>query len=225
MDISPGTTAPPSTPAGMPVAAGQSDGQAVIASDFKTFLNMLTTQLQNQDPLDPVDADDFAMQLATFSGVEQQVLTNDLLTAMSGQLALTSMADMAGWVGEEVRVAAPAWFDGAPITVAPNPALAADRVELVVTDAEGTEVQRMEIPVSAEPVEWAGVDETGQPFPPGQYSFATVSYSEGEVLLSEMAEAYIEVTEVRAEGGDILLLFEGGAAAPASSVTGLRAAT
>ncbi|MGZ9812572.1 flagellar hook capping FlgD N-terminal domain-containing protein [Pseudoroseicyclus sp. H15] len=219
MDISPNSAAAPAR-----ATAAQSEGQAVITSDFNTFLTMLTVQLQNQDPLDPVDADDFAMQLATFSGVEQQVLTNDLLTAMSSQLALTSLADMAGWVGEEVRISAPAWFDGAPITLAPNPALAADAVELVVKDAEGREVQRLAIPVSAEPIEWAGVDENGQPFAPGVYSFSVISYSLGEILIAEQAEAYQRVDEVRAEGGEILLVFPGGSAAPASSVTGMRAA-
>ena len=49
--------------------------EAVISSDFETFLRMLTVQLENQDPLDPTDSADYAMQLATFSGVEQQVLS------------------------------------------------------------------------------------------------------------------------------------------------------
>lgn len=47
--------------------------------DFTTFLTMLATQIKNQDPLNPMDGADFAVQLATFSGVEQQVQTNMLL--------------------------------------------------------------------------------------------------------------------------------------------------
>ena len=43
---------------------------------FETFLKMLTTQIQNQDPLSPMQADQFADQLASFSMVEQQTLTN-----------------------------------------------------------------------------------------------------------------------------------------------------
>ena len=43
------------------------------------FLKLLTTQMQNQDPLNPIDSTDYAAQLATFSGVEQQVRTNSLL--------------------------------------------------------------------------------------------------------------------------------------------------
>jgi len=116
--------------------------QGVISSDFETFLKMLTAQMENQDPLDPMDSADYATQLATFSGVEQQVLTNDLLQVLSGQFAVSGMAQMASWVGKEARAPVAGYFDGAPITVAPNPASIADRVELVVRDADGTEVQR-----------------------------------------------------------------------------------
>jgi flagellar basal-body rod modification protein FlgD len=73
----------PATPA--PPAAPAPPGRA-ISSDFNTFLRMLTVQMQNQDPLDPIDSADFAVQLATFSGVEQQVRTNELLGQLSGLL-------------------------------------------------------------------------------------------------------------------------------------------
>ena len=56
----------------------------VIGSDFDTFLKLLTTQMKNQDPLNPIDSTDYATQLATFSGVEQQTRTNQLLESLSG---------------------------------------------------------------------------------------------------------------------------------------------
>ena len=43
---------------------------------------MLTTQIKNQDPLNPMEGTEFAVQLATFSGVEQQVQTNQLLARL-----------------------------------------------------------------------------------------------------------------------------------------------
>ena len=69
-----------------------------ISSDFDTFLRMLTVQVQNQDPLNPVDATDYATQLATFSGVEQQVLTNDLLTGLQDLLGGGSLQQMGGFM-------------------------------------------------------------------------------------------------------------------------------
>ena len=69
-----------------------------ISSDFQTFLRMLTTQMQNQNPLEPIEASDFAVQLATFSGVEQQVRTNDLLSQLTSRMGLSELAN---WVGRE----------------------------------------------------------------------------------------------------------------------------
>ena len=111
---------------------------------------------------------------------------------------------------------------GAPVTVAPNPGLIADRVEIVDRNASGTEVQRLDIPVSAEPVEWAGVGPDGQPFSPGLYTFSIVSYSGDDILISEQAEVYSTVTEVRSEGGQTILMLAGGVGVSAAAVTALR---
>src|ERR1017187_1131704 len=53
-----------------------------IASNFTTFLQLLTTQLQNQDPLSPMDTNQFTQQLVEFAGVEQQMKTNDTLSTL-----------------------------------------------------------------------------------------------------------------------------------------------
>ena len=136
-----------------------------ISSDFETFLKMLTVQMQNQDPLNPIESSDYAVQLATFSGVEQQVLTNDLLTSLGAQLSASGMADMASWVGMEARAVASAQFDGTnPVTLAPNPVAVADRAEVVVRDAWGTEVQRFEISVTDDTIEWDGTTGSGTPW-------------------------------------------------------------
>lgn len=201
---------------------GQAGSASVISSDFETFLKMLTAQMENQDPLNPMDSADYVVQLATFSSVEQQVLTNDLLQAMTLQLGSSGMAEMAAWVGKEARAAAPAYFDGSPVTVAPNPASIADTVELVVRNAAGEDVQTLTIPVSAEPVEWAGVSSDGTPFPQGLYTFEVRSIAGGEVLMQEQAEVYSTVQEVRAEGGETILMLEGGVAVSALSVSALR---
>ena len=95
--------------------------------------------MQNQDPLNPVDSSDYAVQLATFSGVEQQVLTNDLLRGLAAQNGTAGLAQMANWVGMEARAVGPAYFDGAPITIAPDPANFATSAQLVVKDANGAE--------------------------------------------------------------------------------------
>jgi flagellar basal-body rod modification protein FlgD len=193
-----------------------------ISADFNTFLRMLTVQLENQDPLNPVDSADYAVQLATFSGVEQQVLTNDLLKSLAGQIGLSGLAEMASWVGKEARVAGPAHFDGSPLTLTPYPAAQAERAEIVVRNADGIEVQRFDIPVSAEPIEWAGVGTLGAPLPAGRYSFDVVSYKDDEAILTEPAEVYAEITEVQVVDGQQMLILSGGVAVARGAVTGLR---
>jgi len=194
----------------------------MISSDFETFLRMLTTQMQNQDPLNPMESTDFAVQLATFSGVEQQVRTNDLLSAMNGQLGAMNMSDLAGWVGMEARAVTSAWFDNAPITLYPDPASGAQRTFVVVTDAQGAMVDRVEIPVSDQPVQWAGVTSGGASLPPGQYSFHLQSLSNDKIIGDEQIPVFSEVTEARAEGGQTILVLASGDEIPAADVGALR---
>ncbi len=196
--------------------------ETVISSDFETFLKMLTVQMENQDPLNPTDSSEYAQQLATFSGVEQAVLTNDLLSAMMVQMNTTGMAQMADWVGKEARAPAAGHFNGSPITIAPNPAATAETVELVVSDSEGNEVQRYDIPKSADPIEWAGTQSDGTSFPSGLYQFQVVSSANGEAILTETADIYARVHEVRSENGQSILVLKGGVSVLASDVSALR---
>lgn len=205
-----------------PTTADTQETAQALSSDFETFLKMLTAQARYQDPLEPIDSSEYAAQLAQFSMVEQQVKTNDSLASLFAQSSESNMASLAGLVGMDARALAPAYFNGTPITVSPNPAAISEQVYLVVHDAAGTEVQRQSVPVSAEPIEWAGVDSDGAPLPTGAYSFTIESVQNGEVILSEQAETYSEVTEAQVQNGQVILILEGGQAILSSSVTALR---
>src|SRR5665811_1396361 len=74
-----GTT--PLPPAGASGSLSSTTG-STLAGNFQTFLTLLTTQLQNQNPLDPLDTNQFTQQLVQFAGVEQQLKTNDQLTTL-----------------------------------------------------------------------------------------------------------------------------------------------
>ncbi|RPE64642.1 flagellar basal-body rod modification protein FlgD [Pacificibacter maritimus] len=217
------TAAQPTTYAQTSTAETQTEeSTSAITSDFETFLKMLTVQMQNQDPLNPVDSADYAIQLATFSGVEQQVQTNDLLKSLGTQMGVMGMAQIAGWVGMEARTQAPVHYDGAPITLAPNPSSSADRTFLVVQDATGTVVQTQEIPNTRDYYEWDGLDENGAPLPDGNYSFTLENFAYDEYLSTTTVEAFGYVTEARAEGTDTVLVMEGGAEVSADAISALR---
>ena len=207
----------PSTTTGAPQPTS-----AFASSDFQTFLTMLTTQMQNQDPMNPIDSADYAVQLATFSGVEQAVRTNQLLESLQSQFGLLGMAQLAGWVGQEARATAPVYVDGTPITLSPNPAAIADRAVLVVEDAQGRVVSREDIPVSTEPYEWAGTGPTGAPLPTGTYSLSLESYNGNDLLRTTPMEYYAPIMEARGGTGGTKLVLRGGIEVLATDVTALR---
>lgn len=198
---------------------------SVISSDFETFLVMLTAQMNNQDPLNPLDSQDFATQLATFSGVEQQVKTNDLLTSLGQQMGLSGLADMAGWVGMDARVAGPVQFDGNTVELYPSMPVFADTAQLVVTDSSGAEVQRLDIPLGTDPVRWSGgtrID--GSPIGSGTYAFSVEAFSNGERINAATPEHFARVTEVRSTASGAVVVLNGDLVQPATIVTGLREA-
>lgn len=203
-------------------ATAPDTGKSAISSDFETFLKMLSTQLQNQDPLNPVDSADYAVQLATFSSVEQQVLTNDLLQGIASRFSLSGFADYATWVGMEARSEGDVSFDGTPISVSPSPDPDADRTVMIVRNAEGSVVARVDIPISDQTFEWTGADGQGGTVPSGSYSLSLENQAGGEVLSETPMETYSRVREVRRENGAPVLILAGGIAVPADSVTALR---
>ena len=73
-----------------------------VSAAYDTFITLLTTQLQNQDPLDPTNTDTFTQELISLSGVEQQLQTNSTLSSMSTDLSAISQANGLGYVGKTV---------------------------------------------------------------------------------------------------------------------------
>lgn len=199
-----------------------SSSAKALSSDFETFLLMLTTQMENQDPLNPIESEDFAVQLATFSGVEQQVRTNDLLEQMASGFGGTGLAQLASWVGMDARVTAPVAFSGAPVDLAIAPAPGADAAELIVKDASGTEVAREGVPLDQDVIQWAGIGKNGSPLPAGSYTLELVSSSRGEVVATEAVPHYARINEARQGSNGVELVIEGGTLVPSDDITALR---
>lgn len=193
-----------------------------ISSDFNTFLKMLTTQLKNQDPLKPIDSADYAVQLATFSGVEQQVKTNQLLEGLASQFGVMGMSQLAAWVGQEARASGPVWMDGDAVTLAPEPKTGADRAVLVVRDAAGTMVAREDMLGNTNAYEWRGMDIEGNPLPTGKYSLSLESYSGDRLLGTGDVQAYSRIMEAKNGPLGTTLILEGGIAVAAKDITALR---
>lgn len=211
------------------LGAAQAQGQAAalapeedagaLSSDFDTFLQMLTAQLRNQDPLNPMESADFAVQLATFSGVEQQVLTNELLREGASAGGGASHAE---WIGLEALSAAPAAFDGAPLSLRFDAPGAAEAT-LMVTDAYGREVGRHAVDPSQGEVSWAGTDEFGEPLPDGRYGFSLLVPTADGTTEALPVATYARVVEVRPGADGTRIVLDGGGEVDAAEVTALRA--
>lgn len=91
-----------SAAAGSTSKADQS--QTSLAQDFDQFLTLLTTQLQYQDPLDPMDSSQFTEQLVSFTQVEQSITTNKNLEILINQTKNAAMSNAVGYLGTEVTI-------------------------------------------------------------------------------------------------------------------------
>lgn len=90
-----------------------SNNTASIANNFQTFLTLLTTQLQHQNPLEPLDTNQFTAQLVQFAGIEQQMRQNEQLASLIAIEKSAQSTQALVYVGNTVEVdGSKAKFDG-----------------------------------------------------------------------------------------------------------------
>lgn len=163
-------------------AAANSLASQQIAGNFQSFLTLLTTQLQNQNPLDPLDTNQFTQQLVEFAGVQEQLNTNDSLstlvtlqqTAQSTQ-ALTFVGKTAVVKGNTAALtnSSATWNLNVPNN---------SNVNLTITNSTGQTVYTTTVPMSAgnQAFTWKGQGSDGTQWPDGQYTLsATATDSSG----------------------------------------------
>ena len=210
MDIS-----PVQTPTGADVAASQATATGVaeglkVDANFDTFLSLLTAQLRNQDPLEPVDSTDFVAQLAQFSAVEQQVQTNNALTDILGLLGGGDVSDLASWLGASVQAPGPVFFDGSPVALTTTPSPDATQSNLVVRNETGDIVARQPVSGLDDKITWNGLTNAGAAAEKGAYTFTVESSRDGEALPTQQAIGFSKVEEVRLGGEAPVLVLQGG---------------
>ena len=190
--------------------------------DFETFVKMLTTQLKNQDPMDPMDSASFASQLAAFSSVEQQVISNSHLETIKAHLGSSDLLSFTSWIGKFAKVTGPAHFSGTSIDIAISIPESAERAELVVKNEAGSVVFRKPISIETTEYSWTGEDAAGKIAKSGASQFFIETFkkdvSQGE---TEMA-AYQNVKEVQFEEGQFSIIFSGGLMVDPKTISAVR---
>jgi len=195
-----------------------------VSSDFETFLKMLTTQAQYQNPLKPLDSAEYAAQLAQFSMVEQQVQTNELLQSLLGDAGQSGLTSLGSWIGMEVRSPAQASYAGEAVTVGTELAAGATEGILVVKSATGQPIRRIEFAAGDTSVTWDGMTGDANQAPFGTYSFDIESWRDGSRIASLPAQQYDTVREAQINDGATHLVLQDGRKIDAETVTALRGA-
>jgi flagellar basal-body rod modification protein FlgD len=206
-------------------SSGSSEGVAsnALTGDFDTFIQLLTAQMNNQDPLEPTSNTEFVAQLASFSAVEQQIMTNQTLSSIMNQMGFGEAGQVGSWIGKEVLVKGGlAQFSGEAIDVQVEPVKSVDKAVLLVRDQDGLLVAQTSVKNGATKVTWDGTDTMGNVVDDGLYSFSLESSAEGKVISTQKAAVFSEVTEVRLTEDGTQLIAAGGVAVNADDVTAIR---
>jgi len=149
-----------------------------IAGNFQTFLQLLTTQLKNQNPLDPLDTNQFTQQLVQFAQVEQQLKSNDQLATLVALQKTAQSTQALEFVGQTVSV------DGATAPLAngsatwllsvPKPSTGT----VVIKTATGQTAYNGTYALPAgtgQPFVWDGKDASGLQWPNGNYTISVTA--------------------------------------------------
>jgi len=172
-----------------------------IADNFQTFLTLLTTQLQNQNPLDPLDTNQFTQQLVQFAGVEQQLKANDQLKSLVDIEKSAQSTQALMYVGNTVAV------DGSKATLDKSAtwnltAPAGTNATITISSANGTTAYsgNFNLTQGNSSFVWDGKGNDGTQWPPGTYTLtATGKDSSGNtVAISTEVQGMVDSVDLAA---------------------------
>jgi len=176
-------------------------------ADRDTFLKLLTAQLANQDPLNPMDNTAFVAQLAQFSALEQAIETNTRLGVLSVQQSGIANTAVASLVGREVTVKGTSVSlqgqgIGAPVGYTLEDDAAS--VQLSIRNEDGTVVRTIdagEQRAGFQQVTWDGKDDAGNLLPKGNYSISVQAKSDADAAVAVTQETTATLVSVSFDKG------------------------
>jgi flagellar basal-body rod modification protein FlgD len=172
------STLPPSSTNGTSAAATSALATQQIAGNFQSFLMLLTTQLQNQNPLSPLDTNQFTQQLVEFAGVQQQLNTNDSLATLVSLQQTAQSTQALGFVGKTAVVSGnTAALTNSSATWELN-IPSASNVSISIANSSGQTVFTGTYAASAgnnQPFTWNGQGNDGTQWPDGNYTMTATA--------------------------------------------------
>ena len=207
-------------------AAATSAANASLQNNQQMFLTLLTAQLKNQDPLSPMDPTQFTQQLVTMNGVQQQIMTNQLLQKLVDQK--TSVGDPVSMIGKTVTAETPtgALSDGGKVNWSIELPANAKDVTVQVQDANSQTVATGALGAMTQgdhTYTWDGTGLTGNKLPAGVYTLSVTAHDVGGNTLTARTFQTGVVTGVETVNGQSMLDING-LAIPSGNVASVSSA-
>ncbi|MEN0088263.1 MAG: flagellar hook capping FlgD N-terminal domain-containing protein [Pseudomonadota bacterium] len=156
--------------------AGRSSAdKTALIDDYSAFLTLLTAQLQNQNPLEPMDTKEFTNQLTQFSGVEQSIQTNSLLEDMIKSQEAASASSLVGYLGNTITAEGNATrLEAGTASWRYDVQGAANNASIIVRNSAGAVVYKedLETTQGTHGFTWDGRSDNGSQNPDGIYSLS-----------------------------------------------------
>lgn len=188
-------------------AATQADN--TLAKDFDNFLVLLTTQLQYQDPLAPMDSNQFTQQLVSFTGVEQSIATNKNLEDIIAQNKTLAKGNAVDYLGKEITIGTnrAGLTDDGTATWEYLLEASTNSTKLIIKDENGFEVDTTGGDLSAgiHTFVWTAPEGTD----PGTYSLEIEALAGNEETVGHNVYSIGVVKSIENVGGEILLSSNG----------------
>lgn len=197
------------------VNAASTADSTKLNQDFDQFLTLLTTQLQNQDPLSPMDSSEFTNQLVQFSSVEQQIKSNTLLENLLSTQTLNMTALGVSFIGKDVEVEAKdfKFTSGKSSPLAYSLPSEATTGTVTIVDENGETVYSKAIDTASGRHEftWDGKDNNGQPVASGTYTLKVAALTEDNTSLNvtTFVPGHVSALESDDTTGGLVLVVDG----------------
>lgn len=192
-----------------------------LADDFSQFLKLLTVQLQNQDPLSPMDSNEFTSQLVQFTQVEQAINTNTKLDDLVLLQIDNATTAALGFIGKEVQYVSSdlPLTEGVPATIRYSLDSDASVAQINIFDEEGNLVQSVPAEKTAGVHEfiWDGKDLVTQDLPTGTYTISidAIDASDDAVETTVVVQSLVKGIE---QQNGIVYALVGDRAIPTTSI-------
>ena len=204
-------------------AAAATPSPTSTADMTQNFLKMLTTQLQNQDPLNPMDSAGMTTQLAQLNMVDGINKMNTSMTNMLSQIQSSDFINMSGTVGKTALIAGNSLgFSGNPITVGVNLASDASDVKATITDSTGAVVTQTDLGAMAQgqnDFSWPGLDAAGNALASGTYDISFTATAADGSALTPTSYTSSQVASIGKSGSDTMVTLADGRTVKSTDIT------